>query len=72
MPTLGYAVIATLLPHESQDHLKKLGAHVFVSDVTSDADCALLRESVKSLAHGKLDVLINNAYAASRMRGTSC
>lgn len=57
----GYTAIATLLPHEPQDHLLDLGAHVFVSDVTSDEDCESLLTAVTKLLSGKLDVLINNA-----------
>ncbi|KAA8644343.1 uncharacterized protein ATNIH1004_008544 [Aspergillus tanneri] len=57
----GYTVIATLLPHEPQDHLKKLGVHVFVADVTSDVECKSLLESTKELTGGRLDVLVNNA-----------
>lgn len=54
-------VITTLLPHEAQDHLKELGAHVFVSDVTSDSDGEALRLATETLLGGRLDVLINNA-----------
>lgn len=35
--------------------------HVFSSDVTSDADCTALRESVRQITGGELNVLINNA-----------
>ena len=58
----GFTVFATLLPHEGRDHLTSEGIQVFNADVTSDKDVADLLSSINSLSHGRLDILVNNAY----------
>ncbi|KAL2824215.1 short chain dehydrogenase [Aspergillus cavernicola] len=57
----GYMVFATLLAHESQDHLTKLGVTTLIADVTDDGDIKRLQEVVSQKTGGRLDVLINNA-----------
>ena len=62
---LGFTVFATILPHEARDHLTKEDIQVFNADVTSDKEIADLFSTIENISHGKLDVLVNNAYAGS-------
>lgn len=57
----GYNVIATLLPHESREHLERESIHVFNCDVTKDEEVAALKQVMDKLTQGRLDVLVNNA-----------
>jgi 1-acylglycerone phosphate reductase len=43
--------------------LTEHGIHVLKSDVTSDKDTAELLNKVEGITCGRLDILINNAYA---------
>ena len=36
--------------------------HVFDADVCKDEDIGVLRKQVEEITHGRLDVLVNNAY----------
>jgi len=54
-------VISTLLPHESAEHLLSRGVHVVRTDVTKDNSVQELKEFIKKLTGGRLDILINNA-----------
>lgn len=55
-------MFATLLPHEGREHLTNEGIQVFNADVTSDKEVAELLSTIDSISHGKLDMLVNNAY----------
>ncbi|KAI1296454.1 short chain dehydrogenase [Xylaria venustula] len=57
----GYMVIATLLAHETREHLTDLGIHVFTADVTKDNDIEELRRDVAEITGDKLSILVNNA-----------
>lgn len=61
----GFTVFATLLPHEGRDHLSSEGIQVFNADVTSDKEVADLLSTITSISHGRLDMLVNNAYTRS-------
>ncbi|KAJ5635343.1 short chain dehydrogenase [Penicillium longicatenatum] len=63
-------VIATLLPHENEDHLVSRGVHVTRTDVTSDVSVEKLKETIQKLTGGKLDILINNAGICYTMPAT--
>lgn len=58
---IGFITFATLLPHESQEHLIKKDIHVITADVTSDSDTEKLIAELDLVCKGRLDVLINNA-----------
>lgn len=58
---VGYTVISTLLPHESEDHLLVKGIKVARTDVTNEESVLELKSFTNSLTMGKLDILINNA-----------
>ena len=60
----GYVIIATLLPHESREHLQDPNIHAFSSDVTKDVDASTLKKEIEQITNGRLDVLVNNAYGA--------
>lgn len=62
----GFNVIATLLPHETQEHLQKYDIATCVLDVTDERSVADLRDYVTELTGGQLDVLVNNAYVKTR------
>jgi NAD(P)-dependent dehydrogenase (short-subunit alcohol dehydrogenase family) len=57
----GYAVFATLLPHEPREHLTNFGVQVFSADVTSDTEIEKLQETISNITDGRLDVLVNCA-----------
>ncbi|KAI1083645.1 short chain dehydrogenase [Whalleya microplaca] len=57
----GYTVFATLLPHESRDHLTDSGVQAFSADVTNDSDVNNLHEAITAITHGRLDILVNCA-----------
>ena len=57
----GLLAIATVLPHESRDHLDIDGIIRFDSDVTSEMSVKTLKCAVDKLTGGRLDVLVNNA-----------
>lgn len=61
----GFTVFATLLPHEERDHLTSEGIQVFNADVTSDKEVADLLSTINGISHGRLDMLVNNAYTRS-------
>ncbi|KAI2602116.1 hypothetical protein GGR54DRAFT_536234 [Hypoxylon sp. NC1633] len=63
-------VIATLLPHESPDHLLAEGVHVARTDVTKDESVEELKQMILQLTGGKLDILINNAGICYTMPAT--
>ncbi|KAJ5611895.1 hypothetical protein N7528_009000 [Penicillium herquei] len=63
-------VIATLLPHENEDHLIAKGVHVTRTDVTNDSSVEKLKETIQKLTGGKLDILINNAGICYTMPAT--
>ncbi|KAI4289982.1 MAG: hypothetical protein L6R35_000744 [Caloplaca aegaea] len=65
--TTGFTVIATVLPHEDQEHLLSLQIKVSCTDVTSEASVLELKETVETISKGRLDVLINNAGIAYTM-----
>lgn len=54
-------MIATLLPHETRDHLTEHEIHVFDLDVTDDESVRSFKERVDKILGGRLDVLVNNA-----------
>lgn len=56
-----FTVFATLLPHESREHLVQHNIHVFNADVTNDEDTSALKKQVEEATQGRLDVLVNNA-----------
>ncbi|KAI1078226.1 short chain dehydrogenase [Whalleya microplaca] len=57
----GFTVIATLLEHESDEHLQSPQIHMLRLDVTKEADVASFYEKVFKICEGRLDVLVNNA-----------
>ncbi|KAI0393706.1 hypothetical protein F5Y17DRAFT_295940 [Xylariaceae sp. FL0594] len=57
----GYLVFTTLLAHEPREHLTEAGIQAFTADVTSDDQITALRDTIDSVTHGKLDVLVNCA-----------
>lgn len=57
----GVHAIATVLPHESSDHLSEAGITFFILDVTDEKSVADLKLSVQTLTGGRLDILINCA-----------
>ncbi|KAJ4304904.1 NADPH-dependent 1-acyl dihydroxyacetone phosphate reductase [Kalmusia sp. IMI 367209] len=57
----GLHPIATVLPSESSDHLSESGITFFTLDVTSEKSISELKEDVKKLTGGRLDVLVNCA-----------
>ncbi|KAI4151741.1 MAG: hypothetical protein LQ341_000846 [Variospora aurantia] len=59
--TTGFTVIATVLPHEDQEHLLSQQIKVSYTDVTSETSVLELKETVETISKGRLDVLINNA-----------
>ncbi|PKX88902.1 short chain dehydrogenase [Aspergillus novofumigatus IBT 16806] len=63
-------VIATLLPHEEDEHLISKGVHVTRTDVTKDESVEELEKTVQQLTGGKLDILINNAGICYTMPAT--
>lgn len=58
---IGFTVIATVLPHEDQEHLLSKQIKVSCTDVTSEDSVLELKEAVSATTNGRLDVLINNA-----------
>ena len=61
-PCPGFDVIATVLPHESTEHLTQPHCHVQAVDVTDDESVETLLAFTEHLTRGCLDVLANNAY----------
>ncbi|KAI1129656.1 short chain dehydrogenase [Nemania abortiva] len=59
----GFTVIATLLPHESRDHLEHTGIQVINLDVTKEEQMLPFRDKVEAITKGKLDILVNNALS---------
>lgn len=59
--SIDFTVFATLLPHESREHLLQHNIHVFNADVTNDEDTGALKKQVEAATQGRLDVLVNNA-----------
>ncbi|KAI0201479.1 hypothetical protein F4808DRAFT_425299 [Astrocystis sublimbata] len=57
----GYTVIATLLSHESRDHLIHDRIHVLNLDVTKKEEMLPFKNVVGRLTNGRLDILVNNA-----------
>lgn len=58
---LDIEVIATLLPHENDEHLVSKGVHVTRTDVTKDESVEELKKMIQQLTRGRLDILVNNA-----------
>ncbi|KAI0174348.1 hypothetical protein BJ166DRAFT_511922 [Pestalotiopsis sp. NC0098] len=63
----GVHAIATVLPHESSDHLSEAGITFFILDVTDEKSVADLKLSVQKLTGGRLDILVNCAGIAYTM-----
>lgn len=57
----GFIVMATILPHESRDHLQDPNIHVFNLDVTSEDGIKAFKEAAMQVTDGSLDILVNNA-----------
>jgi 1-acylglycerone phosphate reductase len=57
----GLHPIATVLPHESSDHLSKAGITFFPLDVTVEESITQLKASILELTGGRLDILVNCA-----------
>ncbi|CRL21973.1 Short-chain dehydrogenase/reductase SDR [Penicillium camemberti] len=63
-------VIATLLPHENDEHLVSKGVHVTRTDVTKDESVEELKNTIQNLTGGRLDILVNNAGICYTMPAT--
>ncbi|ORY71073.1 uncharacterized protein BCR38DRAFT_453712 [Pseudomassariella vexata] len=63
----GLHAIATVLPHESSEHLAKAGITFFPLDVTQEMSVLELKASVQELTGGRLDILVNCAGIAYTM-----
>lgn len=63
----GLHPIATVLPHESSDHLSKAGITFFPLDVTIEESITQLKASILELTGGRLDILVNCAGIAYTM-----
>ncbi|KAF7520836.1 hypothetical protein PCG10_008762 [Penicillium crustosum] len=63
-------VIATLLPHENDEHLVSKGVHVTRTDVTKDESVEELKKMIQQLTRGRLDILVNNAGICYTMPAT--
>ncbi|OQD98442.1 hypothetical protein PENSOL_c009G08227 [Penicillium solitum] len=63
-------VIATLLPHENDEHLVSKGVHVTRTDVTKDESVEELKKAIQNLTGGRLDILVNNAGICYTMPAT--
>ena len=60
---LGLRVIASARRIEVLEDLHALGIDTIVLDVTDPAAITAAKDKVHSLTGGKLDILVNNAYA---------
>ncbi|KAL4993010.1 hypothetical protein BDV10DRAFT_198662 [Aspergillus recurvatus] len=58
----GHTVFATVLPHESKEHLTGLGVHALTADVTKDGDIEKLRAHISDATGGTLDILAAVGY----------
>lgn len=54
-------MVATVLPHEDDAHLQRLGCFFHKLDVTDQESIEVLAEYIEDIFVDGLDVLVNNA-----------
>ncbi|KAF4499908.1 short-chain dehydrogenase reductase family [Fusarium agapanthi] len=64
---LSFHAIATILPHESRNHLSQAGITCFPLDVTVEDSISELKTKVQELTGGRLHILVNCAGIAYTM-----